>query len=98
MPGFKVSGPSQDAAANIAEHAQTLRDRVDALFDGGQERTADECAERLGQDILSVRPRLSELKRLGRIAETDERRQNKSGMTATVWKRKPPQVWRDELF
>lgn len=87
-PGAKVSGASQDAADNIAEHAMTLRDRVDGLFDEGQERTADECAELLGQDILSVRPRLSELRRLGRIEETDERRTNKSGMTATVWRRR----------
>jgi predicted ArsR family transcriptional regulator len=89
-PGAKVAGASQDAADGIAEHAETLRDRVDRLFDrcdpnGGL--TADECAEQLGSEIWSVRPRLSELRRMGRIAETDQRRKNRSGMTATVWKR-----------
>jgi transcription initiation factor IIE alpha subunit len=85
-PGAKVGGASADAADEIAEHAQTLKDRVDKLFDSAQ-LTADECAERLGQDILSVRPRLSELRRLGRIVETEDRRANRSGIKATVWRR-----------
>ena len=89
-PGVKITGASQDAANGIAEHAETLRDRVDRLFDrcdpnGGL--TADECAELLCSEIWSVRPRLSELRRMGRIVETDQRRKNKSGMTATVWTR-----------
>lgn len=86
-PGAKVSGASQDAADGIAEHAETLRDRVDGLFSTHDGLTADECAEALGEEIWSVRPRLSELRRMGRIVETDQRRKNRSGMTATVWKR-----------
>jgi len=86
-PGAKVAGTSHDAADNIAEHAETLRDRVDGLFSRHDGLTADECAELLGAEIWSVRPRLSELRRLGRIVETDQRRKNRSGMTATVWKR-----------
>ena len=31
-PGAKVSGPSQDAANNIAEHAMTLRERAMLLL------------------------------------------------------------------
>jgi len=89
-PGAKVDGPSQDAADNIAEHAMTLRDRVDALFDAGEDLTADECAERLNEDILSVRPRVSELRRKGRIEDAGKRRCNKSGMTATAWRRVAP--------
>lgn len=86
-PGAKVSGPSQDAANNIAEHAMTLRDRVDGLFDLGAEFTADECAARLNETVLAVRPRLSELNRMGRIMDAGTRRKNESGMSATVWKR-----------
>lgn len=97
-PGAKVDGPSQEAANNIAEHAMTLRDRVDALFDAGADLTADECAARLDEDILSVRPRVSELKRNGRIEDAGRRRCNKSGMTATAWKRATPKDWKDELF
>ena len=86
-PGAKVDGPSRDAADNIAEHAMTLRDRVDALFAAGVDLTADECAARLNEDILSVRPRVSELKRKGRIEDAGKRRCNNSGMTATAWRR-----------
>lgn len=97
-PGAKVSGPSQDAANNIAEHAMTLRERVDALFDDGKDHTADECAAALNEDILSVRPRVSELRKKQRIEDAGERRCNKSGMTATAWRRTKPKVWKDELF
>ena len=86
-PGAKVAGASQDAADDISEHAETLRDRVDKLFSQHDGLTADECAEQLGLEIWFVRRRLSELRRMGRIAETDQRRKNRSGMTATVWKR-----------
>ena len=86
-PGSKVDGASQDAANGIADHAETLRVRVDNLLSTLLGLTADECAEQLGSEIWSVRPRLSELRRMGRIVETDQRRKNKSGMTATVWTR-----------
>jgi predicted ArsR family transcriptional regulator len=72
---------------DIAEHAETLRDWVDGLFYKRDGLTADECADALKAEIWSVRPRLSELRRMGRIVETDQRRKNRSGMTATVWKR-----------
>jgi len=86
-PGSKASGTSQDAAEAIAEHAPTLRDRLDELFDGVANMTADEGAEALGAEIWSVRPRFSELVRMGRIVDAGIRRENKSGMTATAWKR-----------
>ena len=86
-PGAKVGGTSQDAADNMAEHAPTLRDRLDELFDRVANMTADEGAEALGAEIWSVRPRFSELVRMGRIVDAGIRRENKSGMTATAWKR-----------
>lgn len=97
-PGAKVGGPSRDAADKIAEHAMTVRERVDALFDDGEELTADECATRLNETVLTVRPRCAELNRKGRIEDTGKRRKNQSGMSATVWRRTPPKVWKDDLF
>jgi hypothetical protein len=38
---------------------------------------------------LSVRPRISELNRTGKIKQTGARRKNESGMTATVWRIAP---------
>lgn len=40
----------------------------------------------LNMSVLSVRPRVSELKRTGKIKQTGARRKNESGMTATVWR------------
>jgi hypothetical protein len=46
--------------------------------------TADECAHRLGMNILSVRPRFTELKALGLIHDTGLRRRNWSTRMAKV--------------
>jgi predicted ArsR family transcriptional regulator len=48
--------------------------------------TADEIATELGESVLSVRPRVSELRALGEIEETGERRVNESGRRAIVWR------------
>jgi len=47
--------------------------------------TADECAARLGMDILSIRPRFSELRRLGLVISTEARRPSSRGVSSTVW-------------
>ena len=56
-----------------------------SLREGGP-GTPDEIAERLGLSILSVRPRFSELNRLGLIEQTSEKRSNNSGHRAGVWR------------
>jgi predicted ArsR family transcriptional regulator len=86
-PGFKVSGPSEQAAEAICGNASKVRAAVFAqlgTYPGGA--TADEVARDLNLSVLSVRPRVSELKRTGKIKETGARRKNDSGMTATVWR------------
>lgn len=91
-PGFKAPGPSEQAAEQIAPSAMLLRAAVLKKFEDHypQGRTADEVAGELRQSILSVRPRVSELKRGGLLIDTGERRKNESGMTATVWRYFPP--------
>lgn len=71
-PGFKVAGPSQLAAEKVAPTSNKIR-------------ADDEIATCLNLSVLSVRPRVSELHRLGTIERTGSRRTNESGMTATVW-------------
>jgi hypothetical protein len=86
-PGFKVAGPSEQAAEAVSGTASKMRAAVLAQFaryPGGA--TADEVAKDLDLSVLSVRPRVSELKRLGAIKQTGGRRKNESGMTATVWR------------
>jgi hypothetical protein len=94
VPGFKVAGPSQDAAEKITGRAAQLRASVLTVFRNcyPQGRTADEVAEAMDLSILSVRPRVSELHRAGSLADTGARRKNASGMTATVWRYVPEQL------
>jgi hypothetical protein len=48
--------------------------------------TADEIAAAINYSILTVRPRVSELRRQGRILDSGVRRKNISGKSAIVWK------------
>ncbi len=81
--GFKErGGTSEDAAATV--NAETLRAEVLECL-GGHDLTADECAGELAESVLSIRPRFSELFKMGRIVKTETRRPNRSGKMATVW-------------
>jgi hypothetical protein len=90
-PGFKAPGTSQAAAEAFTAPAAVLRLRVLACITGAPEgKKADEIAEQLNCPIRSVRPRVSELHRDGKIEETGARRKNASGMSANVWRLAPP--------
>ena len=82
--GYKASGPSQEAAENTP--AETLRDEVMEALRRHGPMTSDEIANKIDRSILAVRPRCSELYRLGKVTDTGMRRKNESGHTATVWK------------
>jgi hypothetical protein len=86
-PGFKSAGPSQEAADAIAPRTPRLRALVLSVFkETSVGMTADQVAGVLDLPILSIRPRVAELHRLGDIRRTDERRKNAiSGASATVW-------------
>lgn len=49
-----------------------------------QTGTADECAASLGESILSIRPRCSELLTKGRLCRTGERRKSSEGASQAV--------------
>jgi hypothetical protein len=87
-PGFKErNGTSEEAARVMRGSAEILRVRVFAAVQRA-DGTADEIADRLGESVLSVRPRISELARMNLIERTGERRHNASGMSAHVWRSK----------
>ena len=74
IPGFKEKGgASEDAARGIASKAKVLRERVYDLFDRYDNLTADECAALLKEDILSIRPRCSELFKSNLLKKTNIR-------------------------
>lgn len=87
-PGHKERhGTSERAAQAMAPKAGTLRAMALAALraaPGGL--TADEIAEACGVDILSMRPRVSELYRLGLVEKTTRERLNRSTKAARVWR------------
>jgi predicted ArsR family transcriptional regulator len=86
-PGHKASGTSEEAAASMTGSAAQLQKAVlTVLYRHPIGLTADQCAEYVGVSVLSIRPRFSELQRKGMIEETGERRPNKSGRMANVYR------------
>jgi hypothetical protein len=83
-PGHRDTDTSREAAKDMASRVTGLRLAVLGAL--AQDRTADECAAVLGESVLAVRPRTTELKRLGLITDTGERRPNASGKRAIVWR------------
>lgn len=86
-PGWKKDGTSKDAAMAVRTKANPIRNQVFEVLQS-EALTADEVAEVLGLSILTVRPRCSELLRLGLIEETGTRRLNNSGKFADVLRAK----------
>ncbi len=87
-PGWKAEDPSHDAAKAITRHAKNLRDRVHGFLQDQYPSaySADQIAARLGEAILSVRPRVSELHKAQLIEVAAGRSKNQSGMTANCWR------------
>ncbi len=87
--GFKGTDTSREAAQHLVDtgKAAKLRARV---FEAYQRSvfgmTADECAEQLNETVLAIRPRVSELKKDGKLADTLARRKNSSGRNAAVFR------------
>lgn len=93
QPGYKAPGPSREAAEAVKPTAATLRKKCLALLHKHQFAslshgglTADEVARVLDESILSIRPRIAELKEMGFVEDSGARRPNASGKRATVWR------------
>lgn len=83
--GHKERGGTSQLAGDSID-AATIRAKVkDGLRRAGP-MTADETADYLGIDRLSIRPRLSELLALGEVEKTTTTRKNQSGHAARVWR------------
>ena|ERR1700730_15124591 len=87
-PGYRELTTSRDAAKLISDRAGHLRDLVLMAIENSGHRglTADQAAERIGETVLSVRPRVTELFMANKIERTGERRANASGVRAAVWR------------
>lgn len=88
-PGFKEGTTSRDAAKGLGDVSALRADVLKAIRD--RPSTADEVATHLGLSVLTVRPRVSELRKQEKVrphvGATGKaiRRNNESGAAATVW-------------
>ncbi len=85
FPGYKATDTSQEAAGYMSLKQRPLQKKVLRMLDAWGASTADELADRCMASILAVRPRLSELRRLGLVRDSGNRRKNVSGRRAIVW-------------
>lgn len=85
LPGAQERDTSREAAEEIAPTAPQLRARALAVLERSNGLTADEVAGRLGLSILAIRPRVTELARMGKVRDSGARRRNASGKRAIVW-------------
>jgi len=84
FPGSQDTDTSRDAARSMDNDASTLRCQCIAAL-AYRDLTADEIAESVGESILTIRPRVTELKAKGRVFDSGNRRPNLSGRNAIVW-------------
>ena len=87
QPGHRHADTSADAAKAIARSSSRLqRTALFALQEvGSRGLTSQELADRTGIDFASIQPRTSELRRLGLIRDSGQRRANRNGKRAIVW-------------
>ena len=88
--GAQATTTSREAAASV--DVSRLRRAVLDCLAGHGPLTADECAARLGASVLTIRPRVSELRARGQVVDTGVRRVNQSGRRAAVWTRAPQEA------
>lgn len=84
--------PPEDTRRSAQEAIQPriarLEELVLAELTRGGRGTADQLAERLGEDRLSIRPRCTALHQRGLIYDTGARAPNDSGRNAIIWGKK----------
>lgn len=83
--GYKHTDTSYEAAEAAAPKAKKFHNAIILQLKTHGPMTADECAKRLGESVLSIRPRFSELFQKGIIRDTGRRHRNDSGRRAAVW-------------
>lgn len=86
--GYCDTDTSRAAAATV--DAATIRAQVLQTFRTVGAMTADECAERMDMSVLTIRPRCTELKRLGHLHDSGKRRPNASGKSAMILTTRKP--------
>lgn len=85
-PAERDDAASRKAAEIIKGRAATLRERVMQCLRARGEMTPDACADYLGEDILSIRPRFSELRAMSLVAKTGRYGKSSRGTTQNIFR------------
>lgn len=86
-PAATPDDTSEQAARDLAPKAHTIRAAVLATIEG-RPLTVHECARLLDLPVPTVQPRFSELRKMGMVEDSTERRINPaSGKRAIVWRK-----------
>ena len=86
-PGYQDTDTSEAAAESMQMEVNGLRALcLEAIVKSPL--TPDEVARCIGRDRLAIRPRITELKEMGLIEDSGERRSNVSGRKAIVYRRR----------
>lgn len=85
--GHRGVGGSPDGARIITPHRDALWHQIMKSLEsaGDQGMTSDEIAASLGWEKHRVRPRTAELRKLGWIHDSQQRRLSDSGIRSIVW-------------
>jgi len=84
-PGHRGVDTSIAAANALAPRLGRLQQlALETIRDAGG-LTSDELAGRLGVERWAMRPRTAELRKLGLIIDTGQRRRNCTGRASIVW-------------
>jgi hypothetical protein len=84
--GYQFNSCSEEAANFNIEGKISIREEVRKLFNTGQSLTVEEVSLILNKAEISVKPRLSELRKEGFLIDSGERKRGKWGTNITVWK------------
>lgn len=84
--GYKAGVPALEAARDQASRVLIIRGLVlEALEQARSPLSADEIADLIEVDFISVRPRVSELHSRGLVRDSGTRRPSRSGRLVTGW-------------
>jgi hypothetical protein len=83
-PGWKEGDTSREAAESMSLRAVALRKQSYDFIRAYPDHTADEIAFALDESILTIRPRISELRKM-QFVRNHGRGKNRSGKAAHKW-------------
>jgi hypothetical protein len=98
--GYKARSTSKEAADKINMQYPRLRFAIEDVFKFGEYNTytADEVADQLNQNLISVRARITELNQLDILEDSGERRKNSNNRNVIAWIHKDKLTKQQEMF